>query len=238
MFFSAKTLMAKPKDYWISACGQHKNALCVFLNLISFHKWTFRDGKWWWKRSLMSDASWCFVACLCRLLWFWWPRWGKGICSNLMQSGPLPDISRVPITPIIGVITLSYPFISGQFIEGTMSLYLVTIGLGQRSQLLFTSSFLPLRIFRSKRYPPRFGSLSLGFIFPAVLSSESSSPMEVILFSWKGGAIFFGELETSQSCESNVAPPPNITFSSQEIAVASLRPTKVYKGQWWLIISQ
>lgn len=76
----------KRKEYRL--VDSTKRTFC-FLEPYPFaNPWTFRDGKWWWKRSLMSDASWCFVACLCRFLWFWWPRWGKGICSNLIQSGP------------------------------------------------------------------------------------------------------------------------------------------------------
>lgn len=65
-FFATKNQIAERKEYqrfWQQKTGTNFG----FLEPYPFaNPWTFRDGKWWWKRSLMSDASWCFVACLCR----------------------------------------------------------------------------------------------------------------------------------------------------------------------------
>ena len=133
--FFAKTRLQNAKSIVLWTA---QNALFVFLNLIhlqirglSAMESGGGNDPWW---ATLPGVSWHVFAGFCG---FGDRVEGRESAAIWYRVGPLPVISRVPITPIIGVLTLSYPFISGQFIEETMSLYLVTIGLGHRIQLLF-----------------------------------------------------------------------------------------------------
>jgi len=93
---------------------------------------------------------------------------------------------------------------------------------------------LPSVFFCSKRQNAcvtlHFGSyFRLGLFFPLLKSSELNSPMEVMLFSWKGGAIFFGRRDES-IMRILRGSTRQYHISSQEIVPGLLKAKKV-KGQ-------